>query len=238
MTCPVELVTGYVDGALEPDDRASVETHLAACDTCRAQADAERGLRRQLLGLLHPPMPAGVEDRVRARLWARPRLRWSRLLLPLAAAAILSVVWMRQQPRILAWEMSRDHAHCFGKDQLPAQVWTEDAETVLRWFEAQGTTMPVVPDRADGYVLVGARYCPFPDLTRSAHLYYKREDKRSVSLFVVGRQVGDADPALLYASGRVVRLERVGNVTVGLVGEEKDDVDAFADSFGSSVASR
>lgn len=238
MSCPVERVTGYVDGALEPPEREEIETHLGSCESCRAQVESEREVRGRLLSLLHPPMPASVEEHVRARLWARPRVRFARILLPLAAAAAIAVVWARQQPRFVAWEMARDHAHCFDKPALPAQVWVEDAETILRWFEKQGTAMPVIPDRAGGYAIVGGRYCPFPDLTRAAHLYYKREDKRSVSVFVVNRRLSGADPSLLVSGGNVVHIGRVGHLTVGLVGEEKEDVEAFAETFRTSVASR
>jgi anti-sigma factor RsiW len=32
----VELVTAYLDDALRPDERASIDAHLARCDGCTA----------------------------------------------------------------------------------------------------------------------------------------------------------------------------------------------------------
>jgi len=237
VSCPVEQITGYVDAALDDTARTEIEAHLAACESCRAQADAERALRRRLLGLLHPPLPTGIEERFRERLHRGTRVRLRRILVPLALAALLAFVWVRRQPQVVGWEMARDHRHCFGKRELPAKVWSEDAETVMRWFEDQGTRMPVVPEAAGGYAIVGARYCGFMDFSRAAHLYYRGEEKKAVSLFVLPRTLSERGPSLMVAGQHVVRISRVGDVTVGIVAEDKGDVDAFAHTFERSVAS-
>jgi len=52
-----------------------------------------------------------------------------RLLVPVAVAAVLALVWLRHKPQAVAWEMARDHDHCFAAKVLPAQVWAEDAES-------------------------------------------------------------------------------------------------------------
>jgi anti-sigma factor RsiW len=236
MTCAPELVTGYVDGGLEPAQMAEIEAHLAACESCRSQAAAEREVRGRLLGLLHPPLPAGLDDRVRSRLYAAGRISLFRLLVPVAVAAVLAFVWLRQKPQAVAWEMVRDHDHCFGRKVLPAQVWAEDAESVLRWFEGQGTRMPVVPNGAAGYGLIGARYCSFPDLTRSAHVYYRKGDRKGVSIFVLPRSVGSGEPSLYAVRQHVVYVTRIGGMTVGVVGEGKEDVEAFSRTFETTVA--
>jgi anti-sigma factor RsiW len=236
MTCQPELVTGYVDGALDAPARAEMEAHLAECDVCRAQAAEERAVRGRLLGLLHAPLPEQLEARVHKRLRAPRGMPLSRLLLPFAAAALLMLGWARGQRGIVAWEMARDHDHCFGKKELPAQVWAEDRESVMRWFEGRGTRMPVIPESTGGFHVVGARYCFFPDLTRSRHVYY-RSEKGTLSLFVLSRQVGDATPARYIARGHVVQVVRLGDMTVGVVGEEAADVEAFARTFRTSRAS-
>ena len=38
----VELVTDYLEGDLDDDERARVEAHLAACDACTAYIDEMR----------------------------------------------------------------------------------------------------------------------------------------------------------------------------------------------------
>ena len=77
----------------------------------------------------------------------------------------------------MAWELSLDHAHCFGKDRLPAKVWSNDPLEIAAWFEAQGTRIPPVPSGVAELGLVGARYCPLLDRV-AAHLYYAGEERR------------------------------------------------------------
>src|SRR5687768_14806432 len=173
MSCQPENVTGFVDGALDEALSAEVESHLAACEPCRKQADGERALRSRLLGLLHPGLPADVEAAVHRGLMARPRrVFWPSVLLPLAAVLLLAVLAVRRSPHVVAWEMARDHDHCYGFETLGLQVESEDPETVMRWFEDDGMRMPVLAAEAAGHELVGARYCLMPDLSRAAHIFY------------------------------------------------------------------
>ena len=61
----VELVTGYLDGALAPRDRAAVEAHLAGCDDC----DGYVAQVRRLLELTRArvePVPPALLDRLTA----------------------------------------------------------------------------------------------------------------------------------------------------------------------------
>jgi anti-sigma factor RsiW len=44
----VELVTDYLEGALDPGTRALFEEHLATCEWCVAYLDQMRGTRRAL----------------------------------------------------------------------------------------------------------------------------------------------------------------------------------------------
>ena len=239
MTCAPELVTGYVDGALEPAPAAEIEAHLTECEACRAQAAAEREVRGKLLSLLHPPLPAGLETRVRAQVFARRRrVPIARILLPLAAAVLLTFVWVRRLPPAVAWEMARDHEHCYALKVLPAEVWAEDAESVLRWFESRGTRMPVVPNDAGGYGLIGARYCSLLDMTRAAHVYYRKEDRKGVSIFVLARTLSSSEPSLYAVRDHVVYVTRISGVTVGVVGDSKEDVQAFTRTFETTVARR
>jgi hypothetical protein len=235
MSCQPEQVTGYVDGALEASERAQIESHLAECATCRKQADEERALRSRLLGLLHPAVPTGLETRVRSRLAKRRRVRLVRLLLPLTAAAAVLLMMARTSSRFVAWELARDHDHCYGYEALGYQIESEDAETVMRWFENQGTRMPAVPSSAGDLELMGARYCPLPDLSYSAHLFYGRGDKHPLSLFVLGRRLSPED-VQVEARGHVVRIVRIGETTVGLVGDRQEDVDNFVRTFRTSRA--
>src|SRR5262249_27209023 len=142
----------------------------------------ERGLREKMRALQAPPLPPGLEERVSRRLRRRelPRVaRW----LPLAAAVVLALAWARGAAPFVAWQLTLDHRHCFGKARLPAQVWTSDAREISDWYHAHGTELPLVPSAAGGLELVGGRFCPLLD-RKVAHLYYEGE-KRRLSLYVV-----------------------------------------------------
>jgi len=68
MGCEPERVTGYVDGALEPEAAWSTEVHLWRCRDCAAQARLEMELASRLRSLrdLLPPSPGLARRVVRA----------------------------------------------------------------------------------------------------------------------------------------------------------------------------
>ena len=225
MTCEVERVTGYVDGALAPAEREIIERHLAECGDCRAQAEAERDLRRRLAALPRPPLPEALEARVRAHVRPpRRTLPW-RVLMPMAAVLALLALWAHGAPGVLATQLAWDHDHCFGKPKLPAAVWTGDGDMMASWLETQGTATPLLPQRAAGLELLGGRRCPIL-ARRVGHVYYSSGEHR-LSVFVVPGWVR-LDRARQGRRGdKTVRLLRVGGATVGLVSEQAEAVEAF-----------
>jgi anti-sigma factor RsiW len=231
MSCNPERVTAYVDGALDAAHCPELEAHLASCPECRTQADAERELRARLKALPPPAPSPGLEARVRASL--HPRGRTASWLVPLAAGLVALLAWGRGATTFVAWELSRDHDHCFGQRRLPAQVWSSDPVYVAQWLEGHGTRVPAIPEAAGGLELVGARYCGLPD-RRVAHLYYSNGE-RHVSLFLVPGPVRDPSREM-RPRGNYVRLLRVGGANVGIVGEEEDNVEAFRRALSSTIA--
>lgn len=230
MSCDPERLTAYIDGALDATGCPEMEAHLASCPACHAQAEEERALRARLRAM--PPVEPSpeLEARVRRSLRARPRVPW---LLPVAAGIVALLAWARGASPFVAWELSRDHDHCFGKRRLPAQVWSSDPAHVAEWFERQGTRVPPIPEDAAGLELAGARYCPLLDRS-VAHLYYTNGDHR-LSLFVVPGPVREG-PRELRPRGNFVRLLRVGGSTVGLVSEEERAVEVFERALSTSMA--
>ena len=224
MSCEPERVTGYVDGELSVEERARVEEHLRTCAACREQAEAEQALRARIRVLPEVEPPAGIERRLRAKLRAARPSPW-RVLLPLAATFIAGLLWAAGSPAVVAWELSRDHDACFGKESLPAEVFTNDAASAVARLEPKAAAMPALPDAAGGLELVGGRHCPLAD-RRVVHLYYAT-GKRRVSVFVVPGAVRLERSYAGVARGNAVRLLRVAGTTVGLVGEHPDDVAAF-----------
>jgi anti-sigma factor RsiW len=232
--CDAERTTAYVDGQLTGENRAALEAHIAGCAACREQEAFERGLRARLRGLPALEPPARLEVSVRRRLRAaRPRHR--RRWLAVAASLVLAVLWIRSAPAFVAWELARDHAHCFGKKSLPAKVWTEEPSGAAEWFRGEGVEIPYVPAEAAGLTLVGARRCPLLD-RRVAHLYYSAEEGQA-SLYVVPGTVRFEGDYRVSPGGRHVYLFRAGGATLAVVSEDAKAVAAFRRSFMNTRAS-
>jgi anti-sigma factor RsiW len=232
--CDPEKVTGHVDGALDPATAAAVEVHLAECASCRAQAAEERELRAALKLIPPVELPPGLPFAVRSRLRRRPG-RFLRVALPVAAALAVVALWGRNAAPFVAWELARDHAHCFGKDRLPAQVWASDAATLTAWFAEKGTRLPYLPDQAGGAAILGARFCPLAD-RRVAHVYYGGGRERTLSFYVVPGHVRFDGARRTRVAGRTVHLTRLEGRVVALVSEDADNVDALERALTTTVA--
>lgn len=100
---PEELLAGYVDGTLDAEDRARVESHVSSCARCRQEVDLASEARRSLAGLPELEPPPGItfgvlrESRTRR---LRPGLGW-KLATGAAAAAVIvtGVVVIATGPR-------------------------------------------------------------------------------------------------------------------------------------------
>ncbi|HLA92368.1 MAG TPA: zf-HC2 domain-containing protein [Actinomycetota bacterium] len=98
MTHPEELLADYVDGTLNHEQRAVVDTHLPGCATCRQEVDLARRALAVLATLEDVPVPFGVTGPVLAEAGRRFERRrvvvWERLqwAAGIAAAAALVLV--------------------------------------------------------------------------------------------------------------------------------------------------
>ena len=222
--CDPVRVTGYVDGALSAAERLEVESHLGACAACRGQVESESQLAGAVRALPPPPLPHGLAARVRRRSRKPVALR-RRVWIPSLAAMLAVVLIGRNAPQFIAWQVALDHAHCFGKREVPAEVLTDDPMRLSAWFEVHGTELPLVPASAGGLDLVGGRYCRLLD-RRVVHVYYGG-GQHQLSLFVIPGTVGANVPGTTTRAGTTVRLLRVGGDNVALVSTEAPAVDAF-----------
>ncbi|HVR70160.1 MAG TPA: zf-HC2 domain-containing protein [Vicinamibacteria bacterium] len=235
MTCDPEKVTAFVDEALPEDERKGVEAHLAECLSCREQADFETVLRARLRALAPLEVPAGLGRSVRRRLRSSSARRViAAVALPAAAALALFVFWLRAAPPFVAWELARDHSSCFGRSRLPAKVWSGDPDRVSAWFDDDGFSIPVVPEKAGSAELLGARYCPLIDRS-VAHLYYSGDDV-NLSLFVVPGSVRMGASHQAEVLGQTVHLLRVGGTVVGVVSASEEAVEAAERALTRTVA--
>lgn len=234
MSCEPEKVTGLVDGALDAQERERIEAHLRDCTACQAQAEFERDLRRRLRALRAPDLPETLEARVRGGLRARRPRSTARWLLPLAAGLALLAVWAYGSPGIVAAQLAWDHGHCFGKDKLPAKVWTSDARSMESWLDERMDNVPALPEQAGGLDLIGGRQCPVLG-RRVGHVYYASDHDR-LSVYLVPGWVR-IDRSLQFKRGnKNVRLLRTAGATVGLVSEEAEALDAFESALTTTYA--
>jgi anti-sigma factor RsiW len=225
-----------VDGELDAEAAAAVAAHLEACPACRAQAEAERALRARLRELPPRELPAGLEERVRDRVRRRSATVPAavRRVLPLAAVLVAGL-WLRGHAPFVAWELARDHGHCFSRQPLPAKVRTGEPAIVAAWFEDRGARVPEVPDRVGELALVGARFCRLADVSSAPHLYYASATSH-VSVFVVRHGVRIGGGFAGESGRRAVRLVRAEGEVVGIVGERERDVEAFETAFRPVLA--
>ena len=231
--CDPIRVTAYVDGALAAPDRLHLEAHLSSCPRCQAQVDVERMLSNAVRGLPAPPLPHGLASRVRRRSRKPVALR-RRVWIPSLAAMLVLVLWGRGASTFVAWEVALDHAHCFGKQRVPANVLTTDPMRLSAWFDAQGTELPMVPASAGGLDLVGGRYCRLLDRS-VAHVYYG-SGEHELSLFVIPGSVRFDRSVVWRGRGTTVNLLRVAGSNVALVSTDVPSIAAFRRSLERTIA--
>jgi anti-sigma factor RsiW len=211
-----ELLGAYALDAVDDDERAAVEAHLATCPRCRAEVDAHREVAAHLAqtgapapdalwdriagsigGEAPPPMrlvvdhgepsaPPSPAARTRAQRWFRPML---------AVAAALVVVAMATT---LLWPDGADDDGRGGlADAALAAFGSADARTA-ELLDADGRSLArvaVLPD-GTGYVLAGA----LPDLDEHIYQLWGATGEVVVSLGTMGPApqivAFHADPAM------------------------------------------
>ncbi len=68
-----DLILEYCEGAISPDDRKRVESHIAMCGGCRAFLAGQQELDARLARAIVPPkLSASFERRVLAEIKSRP----------------------------------------------------------------------------------------------------------------------------------------------------------------------
>jgi Putative zinc-finger len=85
---PHDLLAEYVDGALGPEPRASVEAHLSSCRSCSEEVELARHAREALSALPDVPAPTGIALEVRRG--ARRPSKAGRWVAAAAAAAVVA----------------------------------------------------------------------------------------------------------------------------------------------------
>ena len=135
-------------GELPPSDADALESHLAGCIECDAQARADRAADARIAQAMRAvSLPAGLRDRILDRLATEQtnqqsrRLAWTARLAVAAAVVLLAVgfgiTWFGSRPQPL--DLEQLHAQGFARSTSPQR------EKVEGWFKEDFNLNTVAP---------------------------------------------------------------------------------------------
>jgi anti-sigma factor RsiW len=233
-----EMMREKVRGDLEPTDAADVEQHVAGCEECRREEEAERLLDAALRERLpRPEAPASLRRRVEAlaspeeapvRGWRRS---WSPAWVAALAAfvALLAFVGGRaSRGRMiaedrLADELVSDHLRVLASAH-PLDVESSDSHTVKPWFEGRLDFAPVVPGDRGELRLDGVALGYVMDRKAAVATYHLRRHRLTLIAFPAAGVSGlagsaTAPPSRQARRGFEVVTWSAGDVAYALVGD-------------------
>lgn len=205
-------LNAYLDGELEPAERAAVETHLADNPADRERIAAWRDQATTLQALYghvaEEALPARLSPR---RLAAERRRRMSRAVMASAAALVLVVLggtggWVGRglvtpgaAEMTLVSEAEAAHALYTPEVLHPVEVNGQDGAHLSKWLSKRLDRTLVIPDlSSDGFSLVGGRLLPAAT-SAAALLMYENRDGSRVTLYIVPK--AGAETAMRFSSG-------------------------------------
>lgn len=194
------LLSGRLDGELDPAHDLEVGEHLQGCAECTREYEAARAIRARILGgELRYAAPARLEKRIRASLpreASRDREEsrvswWLRRILPIAAPiAVAALLVLSLNPGMFSpsaddaimREVVASHVRSLMVAHL-TDVTSSDQHTVKPYFEGKLDFSPPVSDfGAEGFRLVGGRL-DYLDQRPVAALIYQH-GKHAINVFV------------------------------------------------------
>lgn len=201
----------WIDGEVDAVAREAIGAHVARCEACAREVDAQR-VTRTLVGAhaaeLRGVAPAGLRDAVIRRLdrtadvvafpeprpsnLSRAQTRWSTRVVRWAVAATLLLavggLAAGRGGRLFAAQLALDHYKCLLIDGGHPDASANGLET--SWRETRGWPIAVPPsDETAGVRLVGLRLC-LAGKGRMAHVLYEAGGER-LSLFILPEAVDD-----------------------------------------------
>jgi anti-sigma factor (TIGR02949 family) len=217
------FIDAYIDGEFADEDRAELDRHFEACESCRAEAVRQQKWKSLVRArLARPSAPYGLHARIEraldaetapAPLWRRISWRVGPAVLVSAALAAL-ILQVKEPPSSPLFQASiLDHTR-----NLPVEVASPNPDEVANWFQGK-VDFPVRPPRFGANAqLLGGRLERF-GTHHAAYLVYN-VDGRKVSVVVF-----DPNDLPFEAPQRVV----VQNRQVYMVVERGYRVAAFRD---------
>jgi anti-sigma factor (TIGR02949 family) len=220
-----ERLSLYLDNELQGDERAAVEAHAQACQSCASFIDKERAFLNAIRGggPLHVAPPelkarvAGMMSGSRPAVRQPARRKW---ILPIAAAVLLLliplVVWrgVRQTVppvngaashfALMAAESHLRHA----RGQLPLEMESTNPEEISGWFANKVSFNVKLPSYQESsgqeklYTPEGARLVGYEN-DYAAYVAYRMKE-RPISLVITSELVAKPSGGEEIAAGTLI----------------------------------
>ena len=184
-----EILNAVIDGEDAGERSQAALAHIADCSLCTGLADDYRRIGERLRAVAYVPAPAGLDDKIRARLAAEvqpAKGKWRFYLRGLVQqAAMLAIV--SGLSAVLSWHLTRTAAEQYRLErdivsahvrsllqESAVQIASSERHTVKPWFNGRLEFSPSVKDlSAEGFALLGGRLDLIGD-RRIATVVYKR----------------------------------------------------------------
>jgi anti-sigma factor RsiW len=230
-----------LDGECAEALRASLQSHLSICETCRGEAETIVAFERRMRDALQAePVPSALLARLRSQAdHRRPRhsirgidSRVARRLALLGALALIllfppaSVIRLRQEPpegRLEVAETPINELRTFIDSHRPLDVTTSDSDELRMWFAGKVLFSPPPSPLLPNLHLIGGRLCFFMNRRIAAYMY--RSDDHLLSLYIIpslGQKAARDGADRLYMADRTADIRTLDGLTN--VAWERDDL--------------
>jgi anti-sigma factor RsiW len=223
--CPdfAPLLSRFADGEASGEEISTVRNHLDACPPCRKALRALAELNRRIAESPGPPIPAGLEARIRAAIdRAQPgpaRLLIRRWIPPAAAAAGLLVAlgMLLRPPRAVAEIPPMIAASAGVHDRFlagSAQLEARDTPEALHAYFQRILKADVEPPRLGGETRVVGGCCCDVGQEQVPWILYRRGATAISLILVEDGRTNLPDAARRVRDGRPYHIFKVGTNTV------------------------
>ncbi len=217
-----ENIAAYVDGQLEEEARAAVQSHLAQCSACREEVEGQAAIKRQLQGLsrrqsrTHPPSRIWAQasrewDRIDGLRWRRYQLQFVCVLACLLLLCF-GVVWARLTATHDFPESAAIHDFISLRTHtIKPEFATTDPDAAAKWLRDKlHAALPPIDLSLSRAELVGADTVMAPPYTIGRLLYRTPHGLIGIYIAPSGTQFPDLPTAAVEATAFRVDISHKG----------------------------